>query len=103
MTDWAPLEEPAPLSPEQPRLEERLAEPIPPPPPALPPPAREKALIPAPPPAPKRRLALIAAWVASVAILILAVWVAYDRRDAIMHAWPPSERAYAALGLTPKR
>ena len=41
------------------------------------------------------------AWAASVLILILLAWAAYGWRTEIMHAWPASERLYAALGLLP--
>jgi hypothetical protein len=44
--------------------------------------------------------ALSIAWALSVVVLLAAIWGAYASRDAIMHAWPPSVRAYAALGLT---
>lgn len=47
--------------------------------------------------------ALAIAWVLSALVLLAAVWGAYAGRDAIMHAWPPSTRAYAALGLTGPR
>lgn len=46
----------------------------------------------------ERRL-LLAAWVLSIAVLVLAGWAAVAWRDGIMRTWPPSERAYAALGL----
>jgi predicted Zn finger-like uncharacterized protein len=41
------------------------------------------------------------AWAASVLVLVLLVWAAYGWRAEIMHAWPASERLYAALGLLP--
>ncbi|MBN9561411.1 MAG: zinc-ribbon domain-containing protein [Alphaproteobacteria bacterium] len=41
------------------------------------------------------------AWGASVLILVLLAWAAYGWRAEIMHAWPASERLYAALGLLP--
>jgi predicted Zn finger-like uncharacterized protein len=41
------------------------------------------------------------AWAASLLILILLAWAAYGWRTEIMHAWPASERLYAALGLLP--
>ena len=53
--------------------------------------------------APRLRLhlsALSIAWALSVIVLLAAMWGAYAGRDAIMRAWPPSVRAYAALGLT---
>ncbi|HST73964.1 MAG TPA: zinc-ribbon domain-containing protein [Acetobacteraceae bacterium] len=53
-------------------------------------------------PAPRREGTLLRlAWAASVLILVLLVWAAYGWRTEIMHAWPASERLYAALGLLP--
>lgn len=43
--------------------------------------------------------ALRAAWALSGVVLLAAMWLAYSARDRVMHAWPPSVRAYAALGL----
>ncbi len=40
-------------------------------------------------------------WGASLVLLGLLVWGAYADRGAVMHAWPPSERLYAWLGLMP--
>jgi hypothetical protein len=42
----------------------------------------------------------VAAWVASLVLLIALAAAAYAWRAPIMAAWPPSERLYAALGLT---
>jgi predicted Zn finger-like uncharacterized protein len=42
---------------------------------------------------------LMVAWVASIALLGAVVAGAYARRDAVMEAWPPSQRLYAAFGL----
>jgi predicted Zn finger-like uncharacterized protein len=42
---------------------------------------------------------LMVAWVASIALLGAVVVGAYARRDAVMEAWPPSQRVYAAFGL----
>ena len=42
---------------------------------------------------------LMVAWVASIALLGAVVAGAYARRDAVMEAWPPSQRVYAAFGL----
>ncbi len=39
------------------------------------------------------------AWLASVALLILLGAAAYVWRAEVQAAWPPSQRAYAALGL----
>jgi predicted Zn finger-like uncharacterized protein len=54
-------------------------------------------------PAARRRMASAAmiGWVATVLVLGAGAWGAYAYRDAVMQAWPPSERVYLALGLTP--
>lgn len=39
------------------------------------------------------------AWTASVLAILLLGWAGYEWRAPIMHAWPASERLYAALGL----
>lgn len=46
-------------------------------------------------------IAPVAAWIASLVLLIALAGAAYAWRAPIMAAWPPSERLYAALGLTP--
>ncbi len=38
-------------------------------------------------------------WLATVLVLGAAGWGAYAYRDAVMEAWPPSQRVYLALGL----
>jgi hypothetical protein len=106
---WAPVPpEAEPESdPERPRLEERVT----PPEPALPMPEPAPLVAPAPEdrlaapmPEPQRAgRALTAAWVASFLVLGVAAFAAYDRRDDVMRAWPASERAYAALGMGPRR
>lgn len=45
------------------------------------------------------RRAVVAGWVASVLVLVIAFWLAVAFRQAVMQHWPASERAYAALGL----
>ncbi|HET6182532.1 MAG TPA: zinc-ribbon domain-containing protein [Acetobacteraceae bacterium] len=45
------------------------------------------------------RMALALAWIGSVAVVLLALWAAFAWRAEIMHAWPPSARAYAAFGI----
>jgi len=47
--------------------------------------------------------ALIAGWAASIALVIGMTWAAVVWRGDVMHAWPPSERIYTALGLTANR
>jgi predicted Zn finger-like uncharacterized protein len=41
------------------------------------------------------------AWVGSLIVLAALAWGALTWRADIMHAWPPSTRAYAAIGLAP--
>ena len=41
----------------------------------------------------------LAGWLLTFAILGTFGWLAVTRRAEIVHAWPPSERAYALLGL----
>jgi hypothetical protein len=43
---------------------------------------------------------LRAAWVASIALLIGGGLAAIIKRDAVMEAWPPAARLFAALGLS---
>ncbi len=42
----------------------------------------------------------LVAWLASLVVLVALVFAAYTWRDRIMAAWPPSERLYAALGIS---
>lgn len=56
--------------------------------------ARNRMALPAPP-----DTKLLAAWLASVLLLLLLAWGAYAGRASIMAAWPPSERLYRALGV----
>ncbi len=44
------------------------------------------------------RNAVIAGWVASVLVIVLALFLAIAFREAVMRHWPASARAYAALG-----
>jgi len=44
-------------------------------------------------------LAALAGWVATVLVLGAAAWWALAHREAVIAAWPPSERVYLALGL----
>jgi len=41
------------------------------------------------------------AWVSSLIVVAALAWGAVTWRADVMHAWPPSTRAYAALGLAP--
>lgn len=42
------------------------------------------------------------AWCLTIAVLAGLAWLAVDRRTQLIQAWPPIERAYIALGLTPR-
>jgi predicted Zn finger-like uncharacterized protein len=42
---------------------------------------------------------LLLAWVLTLIVLAASGWGAYQYRSVVMQFWPPSERAYAALGL----
>jgi hypothetical protein len=106
-TTWSPQLTPPPPEPERPRLEERLpletapAVPAPEPAPLVADPVERPT---PPPPERERRLAgLKIAWIMSFVALAAAAWVAYDRREDVMRAWPASERAYAALGIAGRR
>ncbi len=51
-------------------------------------------------PEPKRRgNAAVVGWALTAIVLAGAVYLAITRRDAIMAAWPPSQRVYAILGV----
>ena len=50
-----------------------------------------------PAPAPAKNT-VIAAWIGSVLVLVLAFWLAIAFRQMIMRDWPASARVYAALG-----
>jgi hypothetical protein len=52
-----------------------------------------------PRPRANRNTTLHLAWVGSFVVIVLLGWAAYAGRTPIMHAWPPSIRLYAALGL----
>ncbi len=40
-------------------------------------------------------------WLATAVILIGLIWAGYQFREGVIHAWPASERLYAALGWRP--
>jgi hypothetical protein len=50
---------------------------------------------------PGRNRGAVAAWAASLVILVALGFAAVHFRTEIMQAWPPSARAYALLGLAP--
>lgn len=50
---------------------------------------------------PRVASAAVIGWLATVIALGAAGWGAYTYREAVMEAWPPSERVYLALGLRP--
>ncbi len=68
--------------------------PVAPPAPAPPPPPPEPAAEPA-----RGRAGVMLAWLLTFAVLGGLGWLAVTRRAEVMQAWPPSERAYALLGL----
>jgi hypothetical protein len=45
------------------------------------------------------RALVLLAWIASLVLLGALAWAGIAWRTSVMHAWPPSERLYAALGL----
>jgi len=47
--------------------------------------------------------AVAAGWAASIALVAGMAWASVAWRGDVMHAWPPSERIYAALGLSADR
>lgn len=49
-------------------------------------------------PAPRPRGAILA-WLVTLLVLVALLWAAFVYRDQVMHAWPPSARLYALLGL----
>lgn len=93
------------LEPEPPP-EESAPEPIdePPPAPVAARPIRGSAMdrLAAHPAWPRPSARLRVAWIASVALLVLAVLAAFTWRTDIVTAWPPSARLYAAFGLHPQ-
>ena len=118
-TDWLPLDTDAPVLPlpveaspdvpdfpstfEPPRMFDRPSVSRAPNA-SKPPSASGPAAAPAPPPSFAARVrradtAVLAGWVASLALLAALGWGGVKWRNDVMHAWPPSERLYAALGL----
>ncbi len=106
-TDWEPVahkpaaDEPVPNAPAVP---EPPPEPPPPEPePVVEPPAEIEPALSAEPAVPAWRAWLLpAAWVLSAVVLLAVGFLALSARNSIMHAWPPSIRAYGAIGLGPK-
>ncbi len=100
-TEWTPVPEfAAPpveeeaqghaLMPEPPVMDE--PEPVPFPPQIVVPPRQ------APAPPPPQQSAVLA-WIASLVVIVAAVTASYIWRADVMQVWPPSQRAYQALGL----
>jgi hypothetical protein len=44
------------------------------------------------------RRQVLAAWGASLAVIVVGIWLGIAFRQSVMHAWPPSARLYSALG-----
>ena len=109
-TEWTPLPA-APASDVTPPAQEIAPEPEPELSETTFPSLPSREPLPEPRSAPQERLvpagrlpadrAVLAGWVLSVAVLLLLGWAAVAWRAEVMRAWPASERAYAALGLTP--
>jgi predicted Zn finger-like uncharacterized protein len=106
--EWVP----SPAAPEAPMeapAEAKPAAALPKLPPPPEPPRETDPIRPAPRPpmarSPTSRANVVPrlAWAASVVAVLLLGWGAYAGRSAIMHAWPPSIRLYAALGLAAGR
>jgi hypothetical protein len=51
------------------------------------------------PASPRPSLALRLAWAGSIVLFILLIALAFAWRGKIITVWPPSARAYSALGL----
>lgn len=49
--------------------------------------------------APPMRAGLGVAWFATIVVVLGTLIAALTQREAVMAAWPPAARAYAALGL----
>jgi predicted Zn finger-like uncharacterized protein len=102
--EWQPVEaSPAPAA-----IESAIAPP--PPPPIVQPPRPPRRTVDLGPMAidrlmatPQRKsragLALGLAWLVSIALVAALLGGAYVERSAVMAAWPPSVRLYAAMGL----
>ena len=113
--EWQP--EPAAAAPPTPPAAPAPAEPAEPDPPLRlrseprsERPPRAEALPPLPPPermpprsaharSPTPILASLAVVAISLVVLVSLGWAAYAWRAEVMHAWPPSERLFVALGL----
>ncbi len=52
---------------------------------------------------PRSPLALKAAWGVSLAVLVILVASVIVWRDAVAHAWPPSERVLGVFGMAPPK
>jgi hypothetical protein len=46
----------------------------------------------------EERLRVLAAWGASLVVIIIGIWLGIAFRHSVMNAWPPSARLYSALG-----
>ena len=107
--DWAPLmAEAEPIVPEPSPEVGPSPEPLPPPEP-LPEPPLEPPSVPvattpmverSEPEKRPRQAPVAVGWVLSLLVLAALGWGAYATRTEVMRAWPPSERAYKAIGLS---
>ena len=102
-----PAPEPEPVSfraPEPPPAPSMVEEPRPAPTPVAEEPKQPEpeAVVPDKPPEAANEASsrgLRAAWAASIALLLGGGLAAIIKRDAVMEAWPPAARLFAALGL----
>jgi predicted benzoate:H+ symporter BenE len=46
----------------------------------------------------EERVQVLAAWGASLVVIIIGIWLGIAFRQPVMNAWPPSARVYSALG-----
>lgn len=116
-TDWAPLEvisasggDPEPEAAESQAAVSPDPEPTPEPAPEPAIELRKQAIeediplprppvLPVAPPADRGSMVLAFAWIVSLAVVTAAVAGLYAGRERVMKTWPPSTRAYAAIGL----
>ncbi len=100
-TEWTPVPAAAAESyAAPPDIKAPVLEPsAPPPEPALEPPSIVVPPREAPVVAELPQRSPIFAWVASLVVIVAAITASYVWRAEVMQAWPPSQRAYQALGL----
>lgn len=108
--EWTPVSPAEPPEPERPPLIESEA---PPPPPSAPEPEDSRVIgevrrsamarLAAQPATRRPSFGLRLAWAGSIVVFILLIAMAFAWRSEIIALWPPSARAYSALGLHPEQ